>query len=169
MTNRDNFRNWFAFQIERLSSDRDAGFIIALASFPLLERYLRQLTKSEPKSSEFMTGLLKFLPELGTAQSAQLFWTTYRHGLLHNVTMSRETHGLTHDSRIVEVHSDGRVWLNPVLFARRILASIEADFHTFQRGDPLPAVSVYGRVPDSTSTSPYILGTAAPPRRDGSK
>lgn len=166
MTNRDNFRNWFAAQIERLSSDRDAGFVIALISFPLLERYLRQTTKAVPKSPAFQQGLLTFLPELGDEKSAQLFWTTYRHGLLHNLTLSRETHGLTHDTRIVEVHSGGRVWLNPVLFAQRILSRIEADFETFEGGNPLPAVSVYGRVPDFSNASPYVMGTAVPRRRD---
>ena len=165
MTNRDNFRDWFAAQIRGLAADRDAGFIIAMVTFPLLERYIRQLTNSEPKSPTFHAGLLIVLPELGTVESAQVFWTTYRHGLLHNVTMSRETHGLTHDSRIVvEVQSHARVWLNPVLFAERVLTKIDTDFDTFERGHPLPTVNFYGRVPDQANNSPYILGTAAPPR-----
>ncbi|MFO1205530.1 MAG: hypothetical protein U1E63_07375 [Burkholderiales bacterium] len=58
-------------------------------TFPLLERYLPQLTNSEPKTSSFVGALLQVLPELKTTQVAQTFWTTYRHGLLHNVTMPR--------------------------------------------------------------------------------
>ena len=164
MTDLDNFRNWFAAQIRRLAPDRDAGFIIAMVTFPLLERYLRQLTKSEPKTPRFITGLLHVLPELKTPEAAQLFWTTYRHGLLHNVTLSRETHGLTLEGLIVEVQSNGKVWLNPVLFSERVLARIEADFGTFEGGHPLPAVSIHSPNPDRTGAPNYYLGTSAPPQ-----
>ena len=169
MTNRDNFRAWFAAQIRKLAPDRDAGFLIAIVSFPLLERYVRQLTNAEPKSGRFIVGLLQVFPELQTVESAQTFWTTYRHGLLHNVTMSRESHGLTHDSRIVEVQSDGKVWLNPVLFAERILERIETDFETFERGNPLPTVSIYGRIPEHDGAPNYYLGTATPPKHGPKK
>jgi len=168
VTNRDNFRIWFADYIRLLAADRNAGFLIAMVSFPLLERYLRQLTNAEPKSPSFVAGLLKVLPELQTAGTAQAFWTTYRHGLLHNVTMSRETHGLTHDSRLIDIQSNGKVWLNPVQFSERVLATIEADFATFERGNPLPTVNIYGRIPDQSGTPNYYLGTGTPPGQ-GSK
>ncbi len=166
MTNKDNFRLWFADQIRALAQDRNAGFIIAMVSFPLLERYLRQLTNAEPKSPKFIVGLLKVLPELSTAGTAQAFWTTYRHGLLHTVAMSRETHGLTHDSRIVDVEPSGKVWLNPVLFSERVLSTIEADFSTFESGGALPSVNIYGRVPEQAGTPNYYLGTGTPPTKN---
>ncbi len=165
MTHQENFRNWFADHIRALAPDRNAGFILALVSFPLLERYLRQKTKAEPKHPRFIAGLLEILPELQTPAIAQTFWTTYRHGLLHNVAMSRETHGLTHDSRIVEIESTGKVWLNPVLFASRVLEAIETDFHTFESGHDLPTVNIYGRVPEQPSAPNYYLGTGSPPRK----
>jgi hypothetical protein len=163
MTNRTNFRAWFASQIHKLSPDRDAGFVIAMISFPLLERYLRQKTNAEPKNKAFIAGLLKALPELGTTEAAILFWNSYRHGLLHNVTMNRESHGLTHDSEIVCIEKD-KVWLNPVLFAERIISTIENDFEIFEKGKlPLPTVAEYGRVPENRDSSPYFLGTSVVP------
>jgi hypothetical protein len=165
VTNRDNFRTWFAAQFRKLSDDHDAGFIMAMAAFPLLERYLRQSTKSEPKSPRFIAGLLKVFPELASIGAAQTFWTTYRHGLLHNVTMSRESHGLTHESAAVQIDANHKVWLNPVLFAERVVALIEADFHTFESGEPLPTVNVYGRVPEHSGAPNYYLGTGMPPRQ----
>lgn len=167
MTNRDNFRSWFTAQFLKLSPDREAGFIIAMASFPLLERYLRRSTKSAPKTPRFIAGLLKTFPELGSPEAAHAFWTTYRHGLLHNVTMSRESHGLTHESAAVQIDANKKVWLNPVLFAEKVIATIEADFETFESGDSLPTVNIYGRVPEQIGVPSYYLGTGMPP--NGSK
>jgi len=163
MTSRDNFRAWFAAQIEKLAPDRNAGFVIAMISFPLLERYLRQQTQAVPKSPTFAAGLLKVLPELGTTKAAEPFWRIYRHGLLHNVTMSQESHGLTHDTAIVAIEDNGKVWLNPVLFAQRVLTIIEADFETFERGRPLPTVVAYGTAPEPQGYSTIYLGTSTPP------
>ena len=107
--------------------------------------------------------------ELGNSNVAQTFWTTYRHGLLHNVTMSRETHGITHDSlKIVDVESSGKIWLNPVLFSERVLCTIENDFPTFEGGSPaLPTVSIYPRVPEHPGAPYYYLGTGTPPGQSG--
>ena len=167
MTNLDNFQTWFADYLRSLATDRNAGFIIAMVSFPLIERYLRQKTGAEPKSPRFVAGLLKVLPELQTVGTAQAFWTTYRHGLLHNVAMSKETHGLTHDTGIVQVESNGKVWLNPVLFSERVLGTIEADFTVFESGGVLPTVNIYGRVPERAGAPNYYLGTGTPPGTGG--
>jgi hypothetical protein len=111
---------------------------------------------------------LKVFPELVSVEVAEKFWTTYRHGLLHNVTMSRESHGLTHESAAVQIEPNNKVWLNPVLFAARVLETIERDFETFERGPPLPTVNIYGRVPEPIGGVPnYYLGTGSPP--SGSK
>lgn len=169
MTNRQNFDIWFGAKIRRLSSDREAGFIVAIVTFPLLERYLRQLTRAEPKERRFTEGLLRLFPELETVEAAERFWTTYRHGLLHNVTMSRETHGLTHDSAAVQIDPNGKVWLNPASFSERVLFTIENDFGTFERGQPLPSVYEYGRVPNLGGTPDYYLGTGMPSRQGEKK
>jgi hypothetical protein len=168
MTNRENFRVWFAHYIRSLAGERNAGFLIVLVSFPLLERYLRQLTNAEPKSPKFIAGVLKVLPELGTVSAAQTFWTTYRHGLLHNVTMSSETHGLTHDSPIVDIQPSGKIWLNPVLFSQRVLSTIESDFATFEGGAPaLPIVNIHEVAPGCPGAPNFYLGTGAPPGQGG--
>lgn len=163
MTARDNFQAWFATQIQKLVPDRNAGFVIAMITFPLLERYLRRQTGAKPKSPLFVAGLLKVLPELSTSEAAKKFWQNYRHGLLHNVTMSQESHGLTHDTAIVTIEENGKVWLNPILFAQRVLVTIEADFETFEGGQPLPKVAVYGTEPRPDGPSILYMGTSTPP------
>lgn len=163
--NRKNFRSWFTSQLAKLTPDREAGFVIVMISFPLLERYLRQKTGAEPKSPKFTERLLKIFPELGGRDKAQAFWTGYRHGLLHNVTMSRQSHGLTHDKPVVEIESNGKVWLNPPLFAQRVLDTIEGDFATFERGTPLPTVVAVASPPGPQGFSNIYLGTGTPPRR----
>ena len=164
MSSRKNFKAWFTNQIEKLKPDRDAGFAIAMITFPILERYLRQKTASVPKSPRFSAGLVKVLPELKTTVAAELFWRSYRHGLLHNVTLSRESHGLTHDRGIVTVEADGKVWLNPVLFAERVISTIDSDFATFEKGPSLPVVTAYGTPPQPAGISTIYLGTSSPPR-----
>ena len=163
MSSRKNFKAWFANQIEKLKPDRNAGFVIAMITFPLLERYLRQKTGAAPKSPAFSAGLLKVLPELKTATAAKVFWRSYRHGLLHNVTLSRQSHGLTHDRAIVTVEANGRVWLNPVLFAEKVIATIESDFSTFEKGPLLPVVTAYATPPQTSGFSTIYLGTGTPP------
>ena len=169
MTNKDNFRMWFADYIRALAKERNAGLLIAMVSFPLLERYLRELTKGEPKSLKFLEGLRKLLPDLRTEKEARTFWTEYRHGLLHNVTMYSDSHGLTHDTNtIVDVQPSGKVWLNPVRFSERVLGIIENDFPTFEGGKPaLPAETRYERVPEFPGAPDYYVGTGTPPGRGG--
>jgi hypothetical protein len=167
MTNRDNFRVWFAEYIRKWAGDGNAGFILAMVSFPLLERYLKQATKSEPNSPKFLAGLRKVLQ---TDAITHEFWTTYRHGILHNVTMSPEAHGLTHQiDDVVQVHADGKIWLNPFRFSQRVLETIEKDFETFERGYPLPTANVYTRPSDSRGTFDPFTGTGAPPGQGGRK
>jgi|SRR5471030_1474556 len=164
MTNQENFQSWFASNIRKMAADRSAGFIVAMVCFPLLERYLRQLTKAEPKSPKFIAALLRLIPELESIENAKTFWIVYRHGLLHDITMSRETHGLTHDSKIVEMRTDSKVWLNPEIFSERVLTIIEKDFDIFESGSPLPTVSVYPII-EADPTS-YYNGTSATLNKD---
>ena len=163
MTSRENFRAWFTSQINKLIPDREAGLVMVMIVFPLLERYLRRQTRAKPKSPLFVTGLLKVLPELRTIEAAKKFWWNYRDGLLHNVTMSRASHGLTHDTAIVTVEANGKVWLNPILFAQRVLDVIEADFEVFVGGQPLPRVTVYETEPQPGGAPIRYLGTSTFP------
>ena len=99
----------------------------------------------------------------GRCQSTLASYGDLSVAVLHNVALLMKSRGLSHDKPIVEVLSKGQVWLNPVLFAQRVLSLIRHDFSTFQRGVPLPAVaSIYGVVPVNASESSY-LGTGMPP------
>jgi hypothetical protein len=48
-----NFEAWFGVPLTNLMADRNAGFIVAMTAFCLLERYLRQRTRSEPNTAHF--------------------------------------------------------------------------------------------------------------------
>lgn len=145
-THCDNFKAWYKKPLELLYPDRDAGFAILLIAFPLLERFLRKkkgLTSSQDLSNSFFDELATMFPVLGSGVTARQFWQIYRNGLLHEVTLSRQNRGgtamptgwLSHDKPMVSVESGGDVWVNPVDFAKRVIAVIEADFGTFE-GSP---------------------------------
>ncbi len=162
-----NFEAWFGTVLAKLMHDRDAGFVVVMVAFPLLERYLTQRSGRKANTDQFNKALLTVFPELKTEQNANLFWSIYRHGLLHNVALSRESHGLSHDKPIVEMALDGRVWMHPNLFAERVLNTIRADFATFEKGVPLPTVSpIYGKAPEHNHYSAY-QGTWMPPKGEG--
>lgn len=142
MSGRENFDAWFAAPIAALRGNTDAGFVLVMATFPLLERYLRQKTGAKPRERPFADGLLSIFPELGTVEVAVSFWQSYRHGILHDITMNRDSHGLRTDCQIVEVEANGKVWLNPALFSERVVSLIQNDFQTFSSGRaPLPVVT----------------------------
>jgi hypothetical protein len=79
----------------------DAGFVIVLSTFPLLERYLRgkhniPLRHDVSQHPEFYRSLAALFPALDGnnphgATRAGEFWTVYRHGLLHNGTFRAES------------------------------------------------------------------------------
>ena len=164
---RDNFEAWFGTPLQRLMRDRNSGLAVAMVAFPLLERYLKQKSQSEANKPPFNRALLDVLPELQTVKHANLFWAIYRHGLLHNLSPLRGTHWLSHDKPIVEVQEDGRVWLNPNLFAKRVLDVVRNDFEVFEAGVPLPEVMPFSELaPGGLKILTYI-GTGAPPGRSG--
>jgi hypothetical protein len=162
-TTRDNFEAWFGAPLAKLMADQDSGFAVVMIVFPLLERYLRAVTKAEPNSTAFNRALLNVLPELTDEKGANMFWAIYRHGILHNVALSRETHGLSHAKPVVEVWPNGRVWMNPNLFAERVLAAIRADFTRFEIGVPLPQAQRVVEGIEGTPTYVSYLGTSMPP------
>ena len=166
-TSRENFEAWFGVPLRRLMRDPGSGLAVIMVAFPLLERYLRQRAKSEPNKPPFNKELLGALPELGNLRNANLFWSIYSHGLLHHVAFSRGTYLLSHDKPIVEVRKDGAVWLNPNLFAKRVLKVIRDDFSTFDRGIALPrAIPVAAPVSRGVAYLPYV-GTGTPTGRSG--
>lgn len=127
---RRNFEDWFGVNLERMIADTNAGFICAMVAFPLIERYLRRASKSEPGTRAFNDALLLFLGELRTAENADRFWGVYRHGLLHTVELNRRGDWLSHETQIIVLNGD-RFLMNPALFARRVLDTVRANFDKF--------------------------------------
>ena len=69
MTEDENyFRKWFVDVLEPLRDKGDAGFVFAVVSFPLLERYLRE--KSD--AGQASTLPQEFFDELGASISRSL-------------------------------------------------------------------------------------------------
>ncbi len=143
-TSRDEFRKWFAEVLHALYSQREAGFVILMVSFPLLERYLRQKAGLRPEDDlvdGFYDELLRVFPELPTRTDGRRFWNVYRHGLLHQVAFSpRKRDGsslpngwISHDIvKVLQIESDGSLFLHPVLVSQRVVGAIDADFGAFE-------------------------------------
>jgi len=171
-TRLENFKSWYKDVLTRLFPDRDAGFVILMTVFPLLERYLRQKVKlgnKAPLNDRFYDQLVNCFPELANKDNAKNFWQVYRNGLLHEVTLSTEnrkgrgmpTGWISHDKSSIDIEQDGSFFVNPVDFAKRVLTLIEDDFSTFEATiqpspDPLPTVEE--RYPELPPCNPY-LGT----------
>jgi hypothetical protein len=90
-------------------------------------------------------GVFLALPDDATARH---FWNVYRNGFLHQATLSLKTSkgnalpvaSLTHDVPVpVTIEADGSFVIQPVLFSRRVVQTIEANFNTFAGvGTPAP-------------------------------
>ena len=163
--------------LESLYPNRDAGFVIVMVALPLLERYLRQKAGLAPQanlSDVFYDELLRLLPELQTPAKAKEFWQVYRNGLLHEVTFSLQTRGgtampvgwLSHDRPRISIEPDGSFWLNPVDFAKTVVAVIEADFTTFEGSAMAAQLPVVEQTSLPTGTPAQLslyLGTRSRP------
>jgi hypothetical protein len=138
---------WYAEVLEYLyrypSPSRNAGIATLMISLPLLERYLRQkngLRPEQPIDGRCMATLRSVFRVFPDDATAWNFWRVYRNGFLHQVTLSLKSGGgsplpagsLTHDVTVpVTVEADGSFVLQPELFSRQVVQTIEADFNTF--------------------------------------
>ena len=162
-TNRDNFRAWYSKVLDGLYSDQNAGFVILMISFPLLERYLREKSSvHEGKlNASFYSELQRIFPVITTQETAKQFWQVYRNGLLHQVTLSLKNKkgiqmpaGWLHqDVDLLKIDGSGNFWVHPAKFAKIVIEVIENDFETFegQHSDSHPLPRVH----------PTILGTSS--------
>jgi hypothetical protein len=107
--------------------------------------------------------LLNVLTEPADTKNASLFWAVYGHGILHNVALSRETHGLSHIKPVVEVWPNRQVWMNPNLFPNRVLENIGHDFQPFEAGVPLPQVQQVFEGTHGTPAYTSYRSTGMPP------
>lgn len=158
-----NFKSWFVDILEKLYPIREAGLAILLISFPMLERYLRQMANislnHRVTKETGMKELLKLLPELKSTEDARKFWDIYRNGLLHTLTFREDDSGVpfrrggaSHDIPNILTKKGKDYWIHPVKFARCIVSAIESNFKTFQ-GDPNAKSSLPKIVPLGDSTA----------------
>jgi len=141
-TNFENFKSWYADTLLELYPDPNSGFVILMVTFPLLERYLRHkngLTHEDNLSNDCMDELCEMFPALPNGKAARNFWKIYRNGILHQVTLSRDTAmpdgWLSYEiDSAISVESDGSFLIHPVLFSKHVLHIIENDFATFEQG-----------------------------------
>ena len=127
-TDQENFDTWFVRPLESLYPKEEFGFIIVMATFPLLARHLRQKVNLPPgkkPDKAFYAALKGLFPELG--DKAQAFWWKCRNGLLHHGTFNSHGVFIVHGQNEPVVVEDAPTTifrLEPVVFARKVL---EAD------------------------------------------
>lgn len=157
--NMSNFVKWFKNPLASLYTNQDAGFIILMATFPLLERYLRQksgLHEVVSLNDDFYNEFIGIFPYVTNIDNAKKIWGLYRHGLLHQATLKTKTktggtmileigvHGDAHEIEIGYSPAGMTVKISPKKFSEKVISTIENDFATFESPDspshPLPTV-----------------------------
>jgi len=153
---REIFRQRFKEPIELLITREHTGFALMMIALPLLERLLRGRSHSKDVrglSELFHRELLDVFPALEDVKGAKAFWQSFRHGILHQATFSlkRPGHKEQDFSGIIgfEQLSGPAVALrrsdnpehivcmvDPVAFAREVLAEVESDLETFANAEP---------------------------------
>jgi len=164
--NKENFNNWYVNILRNLFTNQNAGFIILMVAFPLLERYLREKSgiHEDEIKDKFYAELLKVFPELDSEDKARDFWQVYRNGLLHQVTISLKNRKgvqmplgwVSSDVGPFIIYHEGNFWVHPSNFAENVIRIIENDFSTFEGlhsvNHPLPVVHTECTITLGTST-----------------
>ena len=178
---RENFKCWYSDILDGLYANGDAGFVILMVAFPLLERYLREKigvherdVNADPVlAARFYDELRHVFPALRDNTVARHFWHVCRNGLLHQATFSQRTLrgikmpdvSLTRQVELLTIDPAGKFfWVHPAEFARTIIQTIEADFTTFEGQNsvnhPLPVI--YATSPEQSPGDPQT-SSACPP------
>jgi hypothetical protein len=143
MSHADNFKSWYSDILAGLYSDSEAGFVILMVAFPLLERYLRSKSgdHEERLTCAFYDELRGVFPVLRDTTTAKQFWQVYRNGLLHQVTLSQRDRKMvrmpdgwvsTASPHAIEVDASGNFSVHPKQFANTVIGMITGDFTTFE-------------------------------------
>jgi len=143
--NQQQFQVWFEKPLMELINNSsikdDAGYAILLISIPILERYLREKSKSyqqTPLPKAFYDALHDKFPEI-PRNKAEDFYGIFRNGLVHQVTIravkgkgSAQGQIQNAGSCIAYNASKNHFSVHPEAFARRVLNIINSDFSTFE-------------------------------------
>jgi hypothetical protein len=170
-----NFKAWYADVLAALYPIPAAGIAVLMLSLPLAERYLRQKNKVAPDvvlTDDCMRTFIGILGALQNIETARQFWAVYRHGFLHQATLSAVARGgaslpvgwLTHNSgEPFVIRQDGGFQVQPVLLSEAIVRAIRADFEVFAgTAAGAPRLARVERLDPVTMPSTY-LGTRSPP------
>lgn len=155
-THLHNFKCWYSGILDGLYTNANAGFVILIVAFPLLERYLREKSgvHEGDLTDSFYDALRTVFPMLPDNSVARQFWQVYRNGLLHQVTLSQQSRKglqmpegwLSSHVAALSIDASGDFWVHPVEFAKIVVQTIEADFSAFEGqhslSHPLPVVHV---------------------------
>ncbi len=151
---RETFRRRFKEPVELLITRKHSGFALMMITLPLLERLLRGRShlKDAPLTEPFYAELFKVFPALKDVKGAKALWQCFRHGILHQAAFSLKRMGESADfSGIIgfEQLSGSAVALqrtgdpehivcmvDPIAFARAVIAEVESDLETFQTAEP---------------------------------
>jgi hypothetical protein len=145
----EKFTKWYIDPITPLRDNPDAGFIIMMIAFPLLERYLRKklhLSERDKLSAPFHNELYCLFPEFGTVEHATQFWDIHRNGILHQTTPSEKfipatPTGYSHEVKgPIEETLTGMFLIPPSTFIDRVLNTILGDFSTYEGGTSSPSL-----------------------------
>ncbi|MDI6741957.1 MAG: hypothetical protein QMD11_04370 [Smithella sp.] len=138
-THKENFKHWFSDTIESLYENENAGFPILMLTFPLLERYLRSKSQTYEKSLKkpFYNELLNLFPTLTDRTNAESFWEIYRHGILHQATLSQKKNHIdkiwiSNYKKDAIFYEKNVFYVNPVEFAKKVIDIINNDFPNYE-------------------------------------
>jgi hypothetical protein len=158
---RETFRRRFKEPVELLITREHGGFALMMITLPLLERLLRGRShlKDAPLTEPFYAELFKVFPALKDVKGAKALWQCFRNGILHQATFSLKRARRGGFSGVIGFEElSGRAvalqrsedpehlvcTVDPIAFARTVLAEVESDLETFQTADSdaHPIVSV---------------------------
>jgi len=136
-TTEDKYKLWIKSPLERLLNEEHTDFVIMLIALPMLERYLREKSGAKERLKLpplFYVEFGNLFPELKQDKDRRTFWEVFRHGLAHQFMMNTESGTSARlDRKGPLVSYDSNVFtVNAPEFARRAMAQIESDFHTFE-------------------------------------
>ena len=131
------FNDWYVSVLTDLYV-KQAGFPILLISFPILERYLRQVSGvgESRLNDQFYVTLKDMFGSLINRNIAKQFWHIYRNGLLHQVTFSQRNQRdeeltpacITFDQEQPIQYKNKIFSVNPISFSERVIQCVSSDY-----------------------------------------
>ncbi len=175
-THIQNFKRWYSDILDGLYANGDAGFVILMVAFPLLERYLREKSgvHEQDLTDAFYDELRRVFPVLPDNTVARQFWQVYRNGLLHQVTLSQQNRRgvqmpdgwLSGNVASLTIDAAGDFWVHPAEFAKTVILTIDGDFTTFDGqhsvNHPFPVIHATTHDTHSVQLPPVPPPTGVP-------